>query len=224
MIMVGDASVGKTALIQRFCHGCFPQKYILTVGIEFEVETFYILGVPFKLHIWDTAGEEKFRSIASPYYRGAHVVVIVFDMTNMYSWENVSSWYEEARRQTGGPVHLFLVGSKKDLCTEQQLVKANELGKRMAQQIEAEYWALSSLTGEDVNAFFFRVVCVAFNAAVSREVEARELESKKISMPSERSLIKLNEPPDFQENPPKDPRAAASNVKIYHVSIPLHQC
>ncbi|XP_038053811.1 ras-related protein Rab-34-like [Patiria miniata] len=197
MIVVGDVSVGKTSLVQRFCHECFDRDYKATIGVDFEVERFDILSVPFNLQIWDTAGQERFRCIAAAYYRGAHVVVIVFDMMDPYSLESVTRWHEEALRENNGQVHLFLVGTKKDLCTKQQYVEAEERGFKMAQQIKAEYWVLSSLTGENVNDFFFRVACITFNEAVSREVQDMELKSKKISVSSGSNLIKLNKPGDL---------------------------
>ncbi|XP_022085838.1 ras-related protein Rab-34-like [Acanthaster planci] len=197
MIVVGDVSVGKTSLVNRFCHECFDRDYKATIGVDFEVERFDILSVPFNLQIWDTAGQERFRCIASAYYRGAHVVVIVFDLMDPYSLESVSRWHEEALRENSGCVHLFLVGTKKDLCSKQQFQEAEERGFKMAQQIQAEYWVVSSLTGENVTDFFFRVACITFNAAVSREVDDMDLKSKKIAVSTGSHLIKLNKPGDL---------------------------
>ncbi|XP_026581648.1 ras-related protein Rab-34-like, partial [Pseudonaja textilis] len=71
IIAVGDLSVGKTCLINRFCKDTFDKNYKATIGVDFEMERFEILGVPFSLQLWDTAGQERFKCIASTYYRGA---------------------------------------------------------------------------------------------------------------------------------------------------------
>ncbi|XP_007578431.2 ras-related protein Rab-36-like [Poecilia formosa] len=85
VVVVGDLNVGKTSLIKRFCKDVFERDYKATIGVDFEIERFQILGVPFSLQIWDTAGQEKFKCIASTYYRGAQVIVTVFDMADIQS-------------------------------------------------------------------------------------------------------------------------------------------
>ncbi|XP_038053812.1 ras-related protein Rab-34-like [Patiria miniata] len=193
VIVVGSSSVGKTALVDRCCNRQFHSNTALTVGMDVHLERFCILGVPFTLEIWDTAGQEKHRCITASYYKNACVVVIVFDMknANQNSWESVIGWHTEVMKHTCscGKVHLFLVGTKKDLCTEQEIVDVNTRGIRLAEQINAEYWILSALTGEKVDDFFSRVACVAFNAAVGREVEDQEHRNP---MHRERDLVDLN--------------------------------
>ncbi|XP_070183620.1 ras-related protein Rab-34-like, partial [Littorina saxatilis] len=71
-VIVGDVAVGKTCVVNRFCHNVFNRDYKATIGVDFEVEKFSVLGVPFTLQMWDTAGQERFKCIASSYYRGAN--------------------------------------------------------------------------------------------------------------------------------------------------------
>lgn len=71
MVVVGDLYVGKTSLIHRLCKNVFDRDYKATIGVDFEIERFEIAGIPYSLQIWDTAGQEKFKCIASAYYRGA---------------------------------------------------------------------------------------------------------------------------------------------------------
>ncbi|XP_026517412.2 ras-related protein Rab-36-like, partial [Terrapene carolina triunguis] len=85
IIVVGDLSVGKTCLINRFCKDTFDKNYKATIGVDFEMERFEVLGVPFSLQLWDTAGQERFKCIASTYYRGAQAIVIVFDVNDVAS-------------------------------------------------------------------------------------------------------------------------------------------
>ncbi|XP_070826401.1 ras-related protein Rab-34a isoform X1 [Chaetodon trifascialis] len=172
VIVVGDLAVGKTCLINRFCKDAFDKNYKATIGVDFEMERFEVLGVPFSLQLWDTAGQERFKCIASTYYRGAQVVIIVFDVNDVASLGHVRQWLEDALREndpTG--VQLFVVGTKKDLSSPAQYSQIEQDALKLAQEIRAEYWAVSSLTGENVKEFFFRVASLAFETNVLAELE-----------------------------------------------------
>ncbi|KAI3374476.1 hypothetical protein L3Q82_006301 [Scortum barcoo] len=116
VVVVGDLNVGKTCLINRFCKDVFERDYKATIGVDFEIERFEISGVPFSLQIWDTAGQEKFKCIASAYYRGAQVIITVFDMADIKSLDHTRQWLEEAMRENEpDSCFIFLVGAKSDL-------------------------------------------------------------------------------------------------------------
>ncbi|XP_057207626.1 ras-related protein Rab-34a isoform X3 [Triplophysa rosa] len=168
VIVVGDLAVGKTCLINRFCKDAFDKNYKATIGVDFEMERFEVLGVPFSLQLWDTAGQERFKCIASTYYRGAQAVIIVFDLTDVASLDHTRQWLEDAMKENDPTsVLLFLVGTKKDL--SYSLIEQDAI--KLADQMKAEYWALSALTGENVREFFFRVASLTFEANVMAELE-----------------------------------------------------
>ncbi|CAN9510877.1 unnamed protein product [Ophioblennius macclurei] len=172
VIVVGDLAVGKTCLINRFCKDTFDKNYKATIGVDFEMERFEVLGVPFSLQLWDTAGQERFKCIASTYYRGAQVVIIAFDVNDVASLGHVRQWLEDALKENDPTaVQLFLVGTKKDLSSPAQYSRIEEDAIKIANEIRAEYWAVSSLTGENVREFFFRVASVAFETSVLSELE-----------------------------------------------------
>ncbi|XP_060060016.1 ras-related protein Rab-34 isoform X2 [Erinaceus europaeus] len=189
VIVVGDLSVGKTCLINsqsiwypfRFCKDTFDKNYKATIGVDFEMERFEVLGVPFSLQLWDTAGQERFKCIASTYYRGAQAIIIVFNLNDVASLEHTNplmstvcgrQWLADALKENDpSSVLLFLVGSKKDLSTPAQYVLMEKDALRVAQEMKAEYWAVSSLTGENVREFFFRVAALTFEANVLAELE-----------------------------------------------------
>uniref|UniRef100_A0A3B5AQ25 Ras-related protein Rab-36 n=1 Tax=Stegastes partitus TaxID=144197 RepID=A0A3B5AQ25_9TELE len=155
VIVVGDLAVGKTCLINRFCKDAFDKNYKATIGVDFEMERFEVLGVPFSLQLWDTAGQERFKCIASTYYRGAQVVIIVFDVNDVASLGHTRQWLEDALKENDPTsVQLFLVGTKKDLSSPAQYSQIEQDALKIAKEIHAEYWAVSSLTGEclDLNA------------------------------------------------------------------------
>ncbi|XP_047297575.1 ras-related protein Rab-36 isoform X9 [Homo sapiens] len=116
VVVVGDLYVGKTSLIHRFCKNVFDRDYKATIGVDFEIERFEIAGIPYSLQIWDTAGQEKFKCIASAYYRGAQVIITAFDLTDVQTLEHTRQWLEDALRENeAGSCFIFLVGTKKDL-------------------------------------------------------------------------------------------------------------
>ncbi|XP_045580565.1 ras-related protein Rab-34 isoform X4 [Salmo salar] len=172
VIVVGDLAVGKTCLINRFCKDAFDKNYKATIGVDFEMERFEVLGVPFSLQLWDTAGQERFKCIASTYYRGAQTIVIVFDVNDVASLGHARQWLEDALKENDPTnVQLFLVGTKKDLSSPAQYSQIEQDAIELAEEIKAEYWALSSLTGENVREFFFRIASLAFEANVLAELE-----------------------------------------------------
>ncbi|XP_018104271.1 ras-related protein Rab-34 isoform X2 [Xenopus laevis] len=172
VIVVGDLSVGKTCLINRFCKDTFDKNYKATIGVDFEMERFEILGVPFSLQLWDTAGQERFKCIASTYYRGAQAIIIAFDLTDVSTLEHTRQWLQDALKENdASSVLLFLVGSKKDLSSPSQYALMEKDAIKVAKEMQAEYWSVSSLTGENVKEFFFRVASLTFESNVLAELE-----------------------------------------------------
>uniref|UniRef100_A0A8C2ZDA3 RAB34, member RAS oncogene family b n=1 Tax=Cyclopterus lumpus TaxID=8103 RepID=A0A8C2ZDA3_CYCLU len=173
VIVVGDVAVGKTCLISRFRKGAFDKNYKATIGVDFEMERFEVLGVPFSLQLWDTAGQERFKCIASTYYRGAQAIIVVFDLSSMSSLAHARQWLEDAMRENDpSSVLLFLVGTKKDISSPDQLVQVEQEAIRLSEEIRAEYWAVSAKSGGNgVQDFFFRVASLTFEANVLSEIE-----------------------------------------------------
>lgn len=175
MIVIGDVGVGKTSLVTRFCKSAFDKDYKATIGVDFEVERFEILGCPFTLQMWDTAGQERFQCIAAAYYRGAHVVSIVFDLSEIQSLKNARVWLQSAMKENIGQtdIKVFLVGTKRDLVSDKAYKEIELEAVEMAKSLGAEYWSTSALTGDNVKKFFFRVAALAFENSVLKESEQR---------------------------------------------------
>merc|ERR1719419_1964089 len=95
---MGDSGVGKSCLLLRFADDSFTDSYISTIGVDFRFRTEEIDEKTVKLQIWDTAGQERFRTITSAYYRGAHGIIIVYDVTNEESFVHVEEWLSEVDR------------------------------------------------------------------------------------------------------------------------------
>ncbi|XP_069789760.1 ras-related protein Rab-36 isoform X2 [Narcine bancroftii] len=181
VVVVGDLYVGKTSMINRFCKDVFDRDYKATIGVDFEIERFEIAGVPFNLQIWDTAGQEKFKCIASAYYRGAEVIIIAFDLADIQTLEHTWQWLEDALRENDpGLNSIFLVGTKKDLLSQAECERTEADAIKIATEMQAEYWSVSSKTGENVREFFFRVAALAFEASLLKELRKIDLPTTKI--------------------------------------------
>ncbi|XP_010003106.1 PREDICTED: ras-related protein Rab-36 [Chaetura pelagica] len=172
VIVVGDLCVGKTSLINRFCKDHFDRDYKATIGVDFEIERFEIIGIPYNLQIWDTAGQEKFKCIASAYYRGAEVIITVFDLADIQTLDHTKQWLEDALRENEpGSSFIFLVGTKKDLVSDAVCERTELEAIHFANEMQAEYWSVSAKTGENVKEFFSRVAALAFEQSMIKELE-----------------------------------------------------
>ena len=116
LLIIGDSAVGKTSLLLRYTDEAYSEHYISTIGVDFKIKTMELDGKTVKLQIWDTAGQERFKTITPTYYKGADGIIVVFDLTNQKSYDNVKKWLEEIEQYTSGKkVNKLLVGSKCDL-------------------------------------------------------------------------------------------------------------
>ncbi|NWS14477.1 RAB36 protein, partial [Pachyramphus minor] len=124
------------------------------------------------LHRWDTAGQEKFKCIASAYYRGAEVIITVFDLADIQTLDHTKQWLEDALRENEpDSSFVFLVGTKKDLVSDAVCERTELDAIRFANEMQAEYWSVSAKTGENVKEFFSRVAALAFEQSMIKELE-----------------------------------------------------
>ncbi|CAJ0907348.1 12427_t:CDS:2, partial [Entrophospora sp. SA101] len=110
--------VGKSCLLLRFADDTYTESYISTIGVDFKIRTIDLEGKTVKLQIWDTAGQERFRTITSSYYRGAHGIIVVYDVTDPDTFTNVKQWLQEIDRYACEGVNKLLVGNKNDLANK----------------------------------------------------------------------------------------------------------
>ncbi|CAF5125863.1 unnamed protein product, partial [Rotaria magnacalcarata] len=115
LIVVGDAGVGKSSILSRFADNTFDESYLATIGVDFKISKIERNGITIKLQIWDTAGQERFRTIMSSHYRGAQGFIIVYDVTNAQSFENIKAWLDSIDRNANENAKKLLVGNKCDL-------------------------------------------------------------------------------------------------------------
>ncbi|KAL6054604.1 Ras-related protein Rab-2-B [Balamuthia mandrillaris] len=131
-IIIGDTGCGKSCLLLQFTDKRFQPVHDLTIGVEFGARVIDIKGKQIKLQIWDTAGQESFRSITRSYYRGAAGALLVYDITRRETFNHLSCWLEDAREHASSSMIIILVANKSDL--EHQRVVSTEEGRQFAQE------------------------------------------------------------------------------------------
>ena len=117
VLVVGETGVGKSSLMLRYTDEKFMPDILPTVGLDFRVKVMELAGYSVKISIWDTAGQERFKNISSSYYRGAQGVVLVYDITERRTFNNLGRWLEELDRYGGEKMVKVVVGNKRDQVT-----------------------------------------------------------------------------------------------------------
>jgi len=153
-IIIGDMAVGKSNLLLRFTNGEFQEEYQLTIGVEFGAKNLTIKNKIYRIQIWDTAGQENYRSITRAYYKNSACAVVVYDISNRNSFENVSSWIEDCRSQSPKTIYMILVGNKSDL--EDKRAVSFEEGQELAEKNNMLFFETSAKTGKNVEEIFYK--------------------------------------------------------------------
>lgn len=152
LLLIGDSGVGKSCLLLRFADDTYTESYISTIGVDFKIRTIELDGKTVKLQIWDTAGQERFRTITSSYYRGAHGICVVYDVTDMDSFNNVKQWLQEIDRYATEGVNKLLVGNKSDM--EDKKVVEYTVAKEFADSLGIPFLETSAKNASNVEQAF----------------------------------------------------------------------
>ncbi|GBP69781.1 Ras-related protein Rab-8A [Eumeta japonica] len=140
LLVLGDSNVGKTCIVHRYCDERYYDVYISTIGIDFKQKIINLDGVPVKLQIWDTAGQERFRTLTTAYYRGAMGIILMYDITNLESFNHLSYWLRNIQEYASPDVIKVLVGNKCDVHENHRAVP-----KERGQKVSYDYLTGNSL-------------------------------------------------------------------------------
>jgi len=154
-IVVGDSGVGKSNLLLQFTDKHFQPTHDVTIGVEFGTRSVEIEGQNIKLQIWDTAGQESFRSITRSYFRGAAGALLVYDISRRESFNHVSSWLNDTLEHSNPDITIILVGNKSDIADKRQV--STEEGQAYAAEHGLMFFETSARTGDNVEKAFTAV-------------------------------------------------------------------
>lgn len=151
-IIIGDTGVGKSCLLLQFTDHRFVPQHDLTIGVEFGARFVMVDGKQMKLQIWDTAGQESFRSITRSYYRGAAGALLVYDITRRETFNHLTTWLEDARQHSNQNTTIMLIGNKCDL--EAKRAVSREEGEAFASEHGLFFAETSAKTAANVEEAF----------------------------------------------------------------------
>jgi len=188
LLLIGDSAVGKTSLLLRYVDDKFSPSFVATIGIDFKVKRVNIDGADVRLQLWDTAGQERFRTITTSYFRGAHGILVVFDMSMRASFASVANWVAQLRdtvaaaEASGGGVALVLVGTKADLAEKLQVTEAE--GAALAEQYGMRFFATSAKYNSGIKEAFDVLAREALAKAAPRREAAAAAAAKAAAAPT----------------------------------------
>ena len=137
----------------RYAFGQFKEEYQVTIGVEFGAKNVEIGDKSFRIQIWDTAGQENYRSITRAYYKNSVCALVVYDISNKESFNNISTWIEDCKNQSPKTIYMILVGNKCDL--EERREVTYEEGKELADKYGMQFYETSAKNGKNVEELFF---------------------------------------------------------------------
>ena len=155
--LIGESSVGKTCIINRFCKGVFNTDVESTLGANYSQKKLEKNGQKIRLDLWDTAGQEKYRAIGRHFYKESYIVCLVYDITSKESFENLKTiWYPDLKEYGEEYKIVALIGNKLDKFLEEEV--SEEEGRKFAKEINAVYKRTSALEGTGLEDLFNELV------------------------------------------------------------------
>ena len=179
-IIVGDMAVGKSCLLLQFTDNKFRHQHELTIGVEFGGKTIEVGNKVVKIQIWDTAGQEKFRSISHSYIRNADAIILVYDVTNEETFDHVSTWMEAIQGLARQGLPVILVGNKIDMENERKI--STEEGQKLAEKYKILFKEASAMSGNGVTEAFTMLTIEIFDKqGISGNSGCKLEDAKKVS-------------------------------------------
>jgi len=188
-IIVGNAYVGKSNIIYRFVENKFSENYRATINLDFSYKNMKINDKIFRIQLWDTAGQEEFQSISRGYYKSGACALVVYDITDRETFNNVSSWVEECKNNGPSTITLVLVGNKIDLEDKRQVTY--EEGEDFANRNNMQFYETSALNGTNIDKLFNDTV-----ESINRKIEENYYKDKDCGIEfNTQNKINLNKEP-----------------------------
>ena len=185
MIVIGDAGVGKSCLTAKASKGIFEETYSATVGFEFLVFNVKLNDKVIKLQIWDTCGQELYRSLISSFYRNASLAMMVYAIDNMESFNHIETWLKEVKLQSNPDIKIFLIGNKSDL--EENRKVTTEAAKTFKDENGIHYFSeASAKNGVNAKEVFIEAAKLLYGEHLKykeRKFDKNQSDNEKVPMP-----------------------------------------
>ena len=166
IVIVGDTGVGKTNLVKRFVHKTYNENTEPTIGVEYFSNNYLINDILCKIDLWDTGGQERYKSITSAYYKGASGAIIVYDVTSSTTFNNIEKWLQEIKERTSRDIKIIMIGNKTDL--ENKRVISKEISKNKAADLNIPVIETSALNASNVKEAFHLMIKEIYNSSISK--------------------------------------------------------
>ena len=187
LILIGEPGVGKTSIMSKFVSNEFQSIYSSTIGVEFKLKDIYVNNNQCaKLKIWDTCGQEKFRSITRQYFKNSDGVLLVFDLTNRETLKKLNLWLKDVKDNIGNDFFTFLIGNKTDV--KDRDITISEEAKQFANEKKINYYEVSAKTGSGVFNIFEKMA----NRLINKEKIERNKKETNSNKKNKKSLKKFN--------------------------------
>ena len=188
VLLLGNSDVGKSSLLLRYVDSVWSDTFVPTIGVDFKVKTIEIGGKKVKLQIWDTAGQERFRTVVSTYFRGAHGIFLIYDITNRDSFKNLENWLIEIEKNASENVLKILIGNKNDLEDERDI--ASDEGKAFANRNGMQFIETSAKMNTNVNEAFETLgkLMIEFNSQQNQAMTQDKKDKKVLGASSGKNL------------------------------------
>ena len=153
VFILGDSQVGKTCFLIRYLDDSFNGSSLATIGMDYRLKNVEREdGSKIKLHLWDTCGQERFKSIPKMFVKGAHAIILMFSLTDKNSFNSIRDWIKKIKEDANERILIILVGNKNDLGLERQINK--EEAEKLAKECNTKYYECSAKTGDNINFIF----------------------------------------------------------------------
>ena len=153
ILLLGDSEVGKSCFLMRYSDNIFVENYITTIGLDYKLKYVQLdSGETIKVQLWDTAGQDRYRTIAKNYYKGSHGILLLYDVTKENSFENIREWVQNIREEVYEKAIIFLIGNKIDKINERKIT--TEQGQKLAAEYNLPFFEASAKSGENIEEIF----------------------------------------------------------------------
>ena len=181
ILLLGDSEVGKSCFLMRYSENVFIENYITTIGLDYKLKTVKLdTGKTIKVQLWDTAGQDKYRTIAKNYYKGSHGILLLYDITKQSSFDNIREWVRDIKEEVNEKAILFLIGNKIDMEDQRKIPK--EKGVELAEEFKIPFFEASAKSGENVDEVYkalYNKICEIYGD-LERERGTKLIKKRKI--------------------------------------------